>query len=285
MARCRRQDVNSSRCARCWSSPPSARSRSQDRHPHPGQGRDIILLRTDRLNVMPMNNAVGAVAPAGSRKPHRADRGQGDGSATVSWSVFILHRPLGTKRAIASMPAPTSRNTRIPKSQRMMGHDKSRAYSSDRHSLLLGRPRRPQERKPGKTRQSVRKPPSPRPPRAAKTGTVRKKPAKKAPVRRTSPKKARPTAKAPFKPTPARPPTPRSSHTDAEPARATHPAEGRIGVVTQDSHLSVVTLRLEPPGYIARWRCDPHPRTHHRFQPEGRFLLRLIMRPRPMISA
>ncbi len=36
-------------------------SRQQDRTLTPGKEADIILLRTDRFNVMPMNNAAGAV--------------------------------------------------------------------------------------------------------------------------------------------------------------------------------------------------------------------------------
>ena len=45
----------------------------------PGKEADIIMLRTDRLNVMPMNNAVGAVVTSMSsgERRHRADRGQG----------------------------------------------------------------------------------------------------------------------------------------------------------------------------------------------------------------
>ena len=46
----------------------------------PGKEADIILLRTDRLNVMPMNNAVGAVVTSmtAAERRHRADRRQGD---------------------------------------------------------------------------------------------------------------------------------------------------------------------------------------------------------------
>jgi 5-methylthioadenosine/S-adenosylhomocysteine deaminase len=37
----------------------------------PGKEADIILLRIDRLNVMPMNNAVGAVVT--NMRPHNVD--------------------------------------------------------------------------------------------------------------------------------------------------------------------------------------------------------------------
>jgi hypothetical protein len=46
---------NSCSCGACQ------RPRPQDRHAHARQEADIILVRTDRLNVMPLNNAVGAV--------------------------------------------------------------------------------------------------------------------------------------------------------------------------------------------------------------------------------
>src|SRR5262249_14654801 len=57
------------------------------------------------------------------------------------------------------------------------------------------------------------------------------------------------------------------------PSRPAQPtaAEQRIGVVTHYySHLSVVGVKLEPGYDAARWRSNPHPRTHHRFHPEGR---------------
>ena len=64
----RRQEPagSSSRCARCWSSPPSkARAPTASTKKvgtlTPGKEADIIMLRTDLLNVMPINNAVGAV--------------------------------------------------------------------------------------------------------------------------------------------------------------------------------------------------------------------------------
>ena len=46
----------------------------------PGKEADIILLRTDLLNAMPINNAVGAVVTSmtAAERRHRADRRQGD---------------------------------------------------------------------------------------------------------------------------------------------------------------------------------------------------------------
>ena len=45
----------------------------------PGKEADIILLRTDLLNIMPINNAVGAVVTSmtAAERRHRADRRQG----------------------------------------------------------------------------------------------------------------------------------------------------------------------------------------------------------------
>src|SRR5215813_878305 len=104
-----------------------------------------------------------------------------------------------------------------------------------------------------------------------KTTKVRKKLAKKAPARRASPKKARPAANAAIKPTPVSPPAqPVPAHANAHPARTTRSAGGA------DRHRDPL---LQPPvsrdpaarfRYAARGRCNPHPRTHHRFQPEGR---------------
>ena len=122
----------------------------------------------------------------------------------------------------------------------------------------------------GKTKAKRKKAPVTKATTRRKTATARKKPAKKALVRRASPKKAMPPASAAAKPRPANPrarPV-AATPTSSSPALPAPPGE-RIGVVTHYySHLSVATLRLES-GYAARWRCDPHPRTHHRFQPEG----------------
>src|SRR6266403_5555172 len=104
-----------------------------------------------------------------------------------------------------------------------------------------------------------------------KTRTIRKKAAKKALPRRAARTKAKPTAKVAVKPRPA------SQRAQPEavkppPSRPAQPtaAEQRIGVVTHYySHLSVVAMQLEP-GTALCWRCNPHPRTHHRFHPEDR---------------
>src|SRR5262249_53834972 len=105
-----------------------------------------------------------------------------------------------------------------------------------------------------------------------KTRTIKKKAAKKAPPRRAARPKAKPTAKVAVKPAPVsqraqpqaiKPPPSRPAQPTA--------AEQRIGVVTHYySHLSVVGVKLEPGYDAARWRSNPHPRTHHRFHPEGR---------------
>ena len=62
---------------------------------------------------------------------------------------------------------------------------------------------------------------------------------------------------------------PVSSHTDAQPAREAHSAGG--------AYRGCDPLLQPPVGrdpaarvrYAARRRRDPHPRTHHRFEPEG----------------
>src|SRR5262249_29868238 len=105
-----------------------------------------------------------------------------------------------------------------------------------------------------------------------KTRTIKKKAAKKAPPRRAARPKAKPTAKVAVKPAPVsqraqpqaiKPPPSRPAQPTA--------AEQRIGVVTHYySHLPVVGVKLEPGYDAARWRSNPHPRTHHRFHPEGR---------------
>ena len=106
-----------------------------------------------------------------------------------------------------------------------------------------------------------------------KTKAIRKKAPKKAPVRRVSSKKAKPAAKVAIEATPASAPTEPEAVRPmpglaAQPTPPAEPGE-RIGVVTHYySHLSVAIIRLEF-RYVARWRCYPYPRAHHRFQPEG----------------
>src|SRR5262249_38507508 len=64
--------------------------------------------------------------------------------------------------------------------------------------------------------------------------------------------------------------TARTSTTDPDPPPPTRPPRGpnRGGDPLLQPHVSRnPAARVR---YVARWRCDPHPRTHHRFQPEGR---------------
>src|SRR5215467_4725413 len=64
--------------------------------------------------------------------------------------------------------------------------------------------------------------------------------------------------------------TARSSQTEDEPARGSRPAGGPY---RRCDRLLKPPVTRDPTArgrYVARWRCDPHSRAHHRFQPEGR---------------
>src|SRR5215813_13643066 len=127
-------------------------------------------------------------------------------------------------------------------------------------------------KKKAKRRTRSKKAPVSKPATRSKTTVVRKRPVKKAPVRRASPKKAGPPASSAAKPTLARPPAQAVAATRTpSPPPQPAPREERIGVVT---HLLQPPLSRDAAARArygaARWRHDPHPRTHHRFQPEGR---------------
>ena len=91
---------------------------------------------------------------------------------------------------------------------------------------------------------------------ARKARTTSKKTAKRVSPRSAAIKKTEPTAKTAVKPAPQ-----------------SASREQRVGVVTHYySHLSVATMRLEPGTtlHVGDVIHNPHPRTHHRFHPEGR---------------
>jgi hypothetical protein len=65
----------------------------------------------------------------------------------------------------------------------------------------------------------------------------------------------------------ARPPagTGRGSQTDAEAARETRSAGGAYRRCDPLLQPPISRDPAAPVRYVARWRCDPHPRPHHRF--------------------
>src|SRR5262249_15963284 len=126
-----------------------------------------------------------------------------------------------------------------------------------------------QERKPkARPRQSARRPRPPRRLPAEKPGSSEKTGEEGASPPPTTKESQAGREPRDLAHTPAADPPPR--HANAPPARTTRSAGGAYR--RRDPLLQPPVSR-DPAArfrYAARWRRNPHPRTHHRFQPEGR---------------